>query len=435
MRIDWNIARALAIAALAAGCSTAASEDVASACPGGGSELDVEGYGLCAYPSAIIETGFRCPTTHAHTYFAESGVICSTDALPDGVLQQALLQAFGATGGGGEGGSAGSGAGGAGGAGGSAGAGGSGGSCSTETLAGSRAIDVLFVVDNSGSMSPVQGALATSAPDLLAPLLAADVDFHLGVTTTGMTPKGACPGGANGGEAGRLFPVDGSAPRILDAATADLAQAFANNVNVGNCHMEEEGLTAAILATGTLAGQQDDPSTPQAGDGNLGFLRPEANLAVVFVSDEEDQSRCAMPGCAQQLDGNKPGRVRAHAIVGLPASCVPSAGQRYLDVVATLGGTSASICDPMGPTMAALGAQLAADAAPTVWRFAGAPADANGDGTIDEQDLVVTVDGTPVDAQAAGGGTNWVYDAARNAVVFHGLVPAAGAAVEAGWCN
>ena len=86
----------------------------------------------------------------------------------------------------------------------------------TDTLhpgAGAK-VDVLFVIDNSGSMMEEQQSLGANFAAFIARRIAAGVDYHIGVTTTGLEPSSGgwsqCPGGAEGGENGRLFPVDGS---------------------------------------------------------------------------------------------------------------------------------------------------------------------------------------------------------------------------------
>jgi hypothetical protein len=299
------------------------------------------------------------------------------------------------------------------------------------------------VIDNSGSMAPYQAALAGLASDVLDPLIAAGVDFQVGVTTTGVDGNGgsSCPGNVGGAEAGRLFPVlGGNYPRILDASTPDLEEAFAANVAVGTCQAIERGLESATLATGALATLADDPATPEPNDGNLGLLRADANLAIVFLSDEVDQSPCAMPDCIADLEANKPGRITAHAIVGPATTGCGSAqaGDRYIHVATALGGSFFSICDPMATTVSNLASTLVSDAAYAVWSLGGTPADTDGNGQIDGADLSVTVDGAVVDRLDADGNANWAYDAARNAVIFtrdvSGL-PAAGAVVEATWCG
>src|SRR5207253_8665546 len=94
-------------------------------------------------------------------------------------------------------------------------------------------VDMLIVIDNSGSMDEEQKALAANLDRLWSRIALANADFHIAVTSTGMAPYTAgwtqCPGGAQGGEGGRFFPVDGSRPRILTPTTPNVKQALFDN--------------------------------------------------------------------------------------------------------------------------------------------------------------------------------------------------------------
>ena len=209
-------------------------------------------------------------------------------------------------------------------------------------------VDVLFVVDNSGSMMEEQAGLAAGFAYFVAAI--AGWDYHLAVTTTGIRASGGCPGGADGGEAGRLFPVDG-APRIITPQVADPVAAFARNVAVGLCHWWEEGLEAAFLATiPPLVDSADDPRTTQLLDGNLGFLRKDARLSIVYVSDENDYSPRPVQEYIDHIKGLKPGRqellsVAAVVNTGLCATS-SSVGERYMAVADAFVGPKESICRP-----------------------------------------------------------------------------------------
>src|SRR5205823_12356910 len=89
-------------------------------------------------------------------------------------------------------------------------------------------VDLLIVIDNSGSMAEEQRALAANLDRLWNGIARANADFHIAVTSTGMEPYTAgwtqCPGGADGGEAGRFFPVDNSRPRILTPTPPNVKQ-------------------------------------------------------------------------------------------------------------------------------------------------------------------------------------------------------------------
>lgn len=281
-------------------------------------------------------------------------------------------------------------------------------------------VDFLFVVDNSGSFTEEQDALARNFDAFIRTAIANGTDYHIAVTTTGLTPyRGGwadCPGGVFGGESGRFFPVDAAAPRILTPQTPNVRRVFEQNVKVGICHWWEEGLEASRRAlTPPLIDHTDDPATPDPDDGNLGFLRPEASLYVLYISDEDDSGTVDPDDYVRFLLGLKPGRpdrVNASAIVGLP-SCptAPSVGTRYMRVVNALGGVVADVCAPdWNGILDRIGQD--AFAPQTTFPLQHAP---------DGRDLVVRVNGVDVPEVAADGSRNWHYDPSigdHGAVVF-----------------
>lgn len=99
----------------------------------------------------------------------------------------------------------------------------------------SSQVDVLFVVDNSGSMSVHQANLATHIDGLIAPLLAADLDVHAGVISTDMegysTPnKGVLHNG------------------FVTSTTPNMGQVLASNIKVGTYGSGKEMPFAALLS-------------------------------------------------------------------------------------------------------------------------------------------------------------------------------------------
>ncbi len=283
--------------------------------------------------------------------------------------------------------------------------------------------DVLFVMANTGSMRTKLPAIVSAVPSFADSLQGSGLDYHVGVTTTGLSPGPdtlwQCPGGAEGGEAGRLFPVDGSAPRILDDTISDLAEALEQNLEVGYCHYYQQGLEAMRLAlTPPLSTSAKAPGTPQPNDGNLGFLRDDASLALVFLSDDNDYSGLPETDYLQTirlLSGwGTQRRVSASAIVdvsGCPQDTL--IGQRYIDVAKATGGVVSDLCAPdLSGAFQALGAQATALQRAFVLSTRPQPAT-----------IQVTVDG--------GASTNWSYDPVQNAVVFpSGGAPPSGSLVE-----
>jgi hypothetical protein len=150
-------------------------------------------------------------------------------------------------------------------------------------------VDILWIVDSSGSMSEEQSYLGQNFSSFMTQLLASGVDFQTGITTTDVcstaTPSSVpmaeryCPqlsGSSNGHYRGSLVGTNGS--RVLTATTPSIIQKFLQYSNVGTQGSGfEHGLKAAEMAVEkSLAGN------------NEGLVRPDAFLAVIVVSDEED---------------------------------------------------------------------------------------------------------------------------------------------------
>jgi hypothetical protein len=106
------------------------------------------------------------------------------------------------------------------------------------------------------------------------------------------------------------------------------------------------GLAGGELEQGLRAARQA-LSSPLIEVENAGFLRPEASLGIVYVSDEDDQSPGPVADYGDFLSAIRaPPFLRVNAIVGdVPGGC-PTAGPgaRYRSLVELIGGASASIC-------------------------------------------------------------------------------------------
>jgi len=286
-------------------------------------------------------------------------------------------------------------------------------------------VDVLFVVDNTDSMAVEQTRLVEAVPTFVNTAAEKRVNLRVAVTTTGIqpapqpNPADTCPGGALGGEAGRFFPADNTFNRILDSGMPDLAAQLQRNVQVGKCAEVEEGFEAMRRALSRpLVNSVDDPRTPLPRDGNAGFLRDEAALVVLFVSDEDDHSPDAVETYvqwAQQLKGvNQPQRATFYAIAPPKQGCdtAGGAGTRYAEATMRTGGEVVSVCAPdYRPLLRA----VADKAFSAQSRFPLSEAPVSGS-------IVVTVNGAPVT-------TGWTYDGATNSVVFTN-VPGPGAKIS-----
>ena len=209
-------------------------------------------------------------------------------------------------------------------------------------------VDVLLVVDNSGSMQPYQANLSTNFSDFLS-FFTGYVDYRIGVITTTLEPLepyGPCTQAdidavPSGGEL-----VGGT---WISDEDADGEDVFSELVQVGTCGAGYEmGLETAALAL--------TPPLSDAGGANEGFLRSDAYLSIIFVSDEEDSSPLTTAGYINTFRSIKGNRSRdifnASALVvndeddcseaQLNAGATKS--DRYVDVANQTNGVVGSIC-------------------------------------------------------------------------------------------
>ncbi len=203
----------------------------------------------------------------------------------------------------------------------------------TFSAPGAQVIDMLLVVDDSGSMAEEQAALAAVAATLIARADASGADYHLAVTTT--DPGDFAPIAAGTLRGNPAVITSQSATRIADL------QAAINQGTAGSAN-ETGLLTAAEAVTnaGLLAGA------------NAGFLRPNGELVIVVLTDEQDYSTGTVESYVNRILSRPIGLpgARMYSISGGPTGCNGIGGNadpatRYLEAIALLGGFDRSICD------------------------------------------------------------------------------------------
>jgi hypothetical protein len=227
-----------------------------------------------------------------------------------------------------------------------------------------RNVDLLFVVDDSGSMADKQNNLAVNFPNFINVLSSIEgglPDIHIAVVTTDMGTKGTAvptpgPGIGTLGQGGcamsgkdGVFQTNGATVtgnfisdiRQTDGTrlknyTGQLATVFAQMARVGatGCGFEQP-LHAMKRA---LA---NNPS-------NAGFLRPDAVLGVMFLADEDDCSikdpavfgpesatlgpltsfRCTRFGVTCATGGQTPDQMNQ---IGAKANCSAASQSQFLD--------------------------------------------------------------------------------------------------------
>jgi hypothetical protein len=190
---------------------------------------------------------------------------------------------------------------------------------------GGGALDLLFVIDTSGSMGEEQEALGRGFASFIESFIVLESDFHLGITDMDLGNSG----GALIGD-----------PRFLTGETENLVEVFNENAQLGVMGSGmEQGLENARLAfrDSRLEGV------------NEGFYRSDAVLVLIFVSDEDDQSNREVSEYLEFFDELKYGdkrRIQMNAIAGdVPDGCETAvSGSRYAEVVEATGGIFESIC-------------------------------------------------------------------------------------------
>ncbi|MHB1845084.1 MAG: hypothetical protein ACYCWW_09650 [Deltaproteobacteria bacterium] len=138
-------------------------------------------------------------------------------------------------------------------------------------------VDILFVVDNSPSMCAKQHELEQNFTSFIQVIQTQQIDFHVGVVTTDFTSSQF---------QGRLV-AGPSGVKVITTQTTNAAAIFTENVQAVGVtgSADSEPLLAAAVAV------QD----PLASGDNAGFLRTDAALAVILVTDEDDYSLTIPP--------------------------------------------------------------------------------------------------------------------------------------------
>ena len=160
-------------------------------------------------------------------------------------------------------------------------------------------LDLLFVIDDSISMADDQAALIAAARASLFPQLAAlpygPPDLHVGVISTDMGTgsdlvTATCQGAGDDGAL--LVPPDGACAGLTDRFLSDVREPDGSRRRNYTGTLEDAFSCLAALGAGGCGFEQPLASLRRAVDpynlANSGFLRPDALLLVVILSDEDD---------------------------------------------------------------------------------------------------------------------------------------------------
>ena len=231
--------------------------------------------------------------------------------------------------------------------------------------------DIVFVVDNSCSMSEEQADLSSNAEDFVNTLSTAGTDFKISVITTD-SPEPVAP--------------------IITSDSYDAGKTLSEAVEVGTSghaiEMGQEMAKKALEPTGALG---------------KGFLREDATLSVVVISDEDDYSPLTDLEYHDFFLSVKDEELFFfHSVVGISMvpGCMIEIGTRYLSQSFYTSGVSLDICGAWGSSLTTL---------------------ANPVYTIDTV-YPLSKEAIPSTIEVFLGGLeiidNWTYDEVTNSVIF-----------------
>ena len=154
----------------------------------------------------------------------------------------------------------------------------------------SAGVDILWVVDNSASMFEEQDQLIDHATSFIGFLSLAPIDFQMGVTTMDMNVE--YPGELIGD--------------MMTPETPNLVQIFTEQMSLEEGSRDEQGFETTLAAL-DLEGINGD------------VLRSQADLEIIFFTDEDDQSDLDSDEFFSQLTILRGGpTISINAIIGDP---------------------------------------------------------------------------------------------------------------------
>jgi hypothetical protein len=278
--------------------------------------------------------------------------------------------------------------------------------------AGTPKVDILFSIDGSCSMQSKQASLATNLPSFFAQL-PTNVDFHLAVVV------GQGPPSIPASSRGLFLSGPGHPNPVLTPTTPDAALQFAARVTGIGAQGGNEECFAPVL---------DALSPPLVTGVNAGFLRQDAQLAIVCVTDDSDYSVQPVAYYQSAFLNLKNGRasdLSVSAIAGYQLNCNSTLLEdgRYLLMTTLTGGVREEICTTdWAQSLQHLGQTTFGGTGRYYLRSTP---------NLGARPIDVTVDGVVIPAIDPHGGAIWTYEPTVNAVVFSTLyLPEPGAVVN-----
>lgn len=264
---------------------------------------------------------------------------------------------------------------------------------------GHKPADILFTLSRSGSMVDDTGRVLANLSDFAEEISALEADYHVAVA------------------------VEDDGCFHTDYVTSDFSFSEADEAlqTMADIYFILGNYGAFTERGFSLADEALTPARTGAGGCNEGFLRDEASLELVHISDDAEHSLQPYSYYVSHFQSLKadPADVTFHAVAGdYPSGCgTAGPGLGYYEASVATGGLFLSICDK---SWAEDVVDLAED---TVWEqdtftLEGQPV---------PETLEVLEDGTVVPS-------GWAWDASLHAIVFdRESIPATNARLEVGY--
>jgi hypothetical protein len=265
-------------------------------------------------------------------------------------------------------------------------------------------VDILWMIDNSCSMSDNQQQLTANTPSFMQFFIGSGLDYHVGITSSD-TISSNYPGSS-----GTLVMKNGY--KYIDSDSADPLELFISMASLGTTgRFPERGLGATYLAL------EEKRETI-----NDGFYRDEAALHTIIISDEPDYTEdhvITQPEYVDWYDGLKPRDERTFSAIIDPAR-----GDRYRNTAEQIGGIVWSLNEG---SWAQVLEQLGLQAAGLQQEYFLSHVPVPGSITVKVKEVTTSAEFAfteaqpdPVTGELTG---DWVYSEGRNSITFLDYIP------------
>lgn len=297
-----------------------------------------------------------------------------------------------------------------------------------------KQIDVLWVIDNSGSMKTSQDNLAANFQSFIARFNQYNYDFHMAVTTTEAWEKqfnsASTKARIKDGAVIQKTPTwieSHSGVFVMDKNTPDLSTVFSINAKQGTLGNGDERAFSSFKET-------------LLDSANSSFRRSEAFLAVIIVSDEEDFSSSKLTfnesysnpdlhtvqSYADFLDGFVGSKNYSVSVITVPDEACKTQlstdgfarkiSARLPQLADLTSGVKGSLCSNFGDTLTLISDSIIELS--SVFKLNREP---------QEDTITVVVNGVSIPNDPVNG---WTYNATDLTITFHGSsVPGADASI------